>query len=188
MGVVIDIVVLLLSWGIVAQHIRATRGHFVSDRMAPGAMALATLVIATTLIFSTLLFFASRPLWAAVIGGLVEVGSLVLFFAAIRASREARLLFAFDPGMPNGLIERGPYRYVRHPFYTSYLLFWFGWAVAIWSPWTLPFLLAFVVFYTAAARGEEQKFAASEMAARYDHYRRSTGLFWPRLPLGGAGF
>lgn len=187
MGLVLDLVVLLLSWGVVAQHIQATRGHFVSDKMAPGAMLLAALVIGTTLVFSVLLFFSNEPLLAASVGVLIELASLALFYAAIRASSQARLLFAFDPGMPHGLVQQGPYRYVRHPFYSSYLLFWIGWAIAIWSLWTLPFVLAFIVFYTTAARGEEAKFASTELADRYARYRRSAGLFWPKLPLGGAG-
>lgn len=182
MTLLAEFVVLLVSWGIVAQHMLATRSHFVSEKMAPGAMLLAVLVIASTLIFSALLFITGpRPLAASIAGVVIELASFALFRAAITASREARLAFAFDPVMPHGLVDRGPYRFIRHPFYTSYLLFWIGWAIAIWSPWVLPFLIGLVAFYVGAARGEERKFAATALGPDYQRYRQSTGFFWPKF-------
>jgi protein-S-isoprenylcysteine O-methyltransferase Ste14 len=175
--------VLIVSWAIVGQHIWATRDHFVSEKMAPGAMLLAALVIGSTLVFSALTLIVGRPASLAVVGLVIELLSLTLFWAAIVASRRARLLFAFDPGLPHGLLDTGPYRYVRHPFYTSYLLFWIGWAVAIWSVWTLPFVVLLIAFYVAAATGEERKFAATQLGPEYELYRQRAGLFWPKLPV-----
>ena len=182
MGLFGDLLVLVVSLAIVGQHIWATRDHFVSKKMAPLALALGLLVVATTLIFSVLLFFFEAPAATTIIGLVLELASLALFWAAIRTSRQAKLLFAFDPGLPHGLLDVGPYRYVRHPFYTSYLLFWIGWALAIWSVWTLPLLLLFIAFYVAAATGEERKFAATDLGGDYASYRRRAGLFWPKLP------
>ena len=175
--------VLIVSWAIVGQHIWATRDHFVSEKMAPGAMMLAALVIGSTVVFSALTFFGDRSVAAAAVGIVIELASVALFWAAIIASRRARLLFAFDPGLPHGLLDSGPYRYVRHPFYTSYLMFWIGWAVASWSAWTLPLLALLIAFYVAAATGEERKFAATQLGPEYQRYRRRAGLFWPRLPV-----
>jgi protein-S-isoprenylcysteine O-methyltransferase Ste14 len=181
-SIVVEIIVLAVSWAIVALHIQATRSHFVSEKMARGAMFLAILVVGSTLIFSVLLFVAGpQPLAVSIVGVLIELGSLWLFRAAITASREARLAFAFDPAMPHGLVNNGPYRLVRHPFYTSYVLFWIGWAISIWSPWVLPFVVGLVAFYVGAARGEERKFAATALGPDYQRYRESTGFFWPKL-------
>jgi protein-S-isoprenylcysteine O-methyltransferase Ste14 len=179
---IVDGVVLLLSWAIVGQHIWATRGHFVSDRTELGARLLASLVIGSTVIFSLLVLAHGQPAWAISIGLAMELASMALFWGAIAASREAGLHFAFDPALPGPILERGPYRWVRHPFYASYLLFWFGWAIAAWSLWTLPLLVGMVTFYLVAARGEERRFFAAGRGTDYERYRRSTGLFWPRLP------
>lgn len=176
-----DLLVLLVSWAVVVQQIWATRGHFVSAKMASGAMLLAALVIVSTLVYSVLLWVSHQPLWAMLVGVLLELASQALFWGAILASRRAALLFAFDPGMPGSIVRHGPYRYVRHPFYASYVLFWIGWAVATWSLWALPFLLGIVVLYVVAARGEEQKFANTPMAADYERYKSSAGFFWPRF-------
>ena len=70
---------------------------------------------------------------------------------------------------------------MRHPFYVSYSLFWIGWAVGVWSPWALLAPLVLVPIYVAAARGEERKFARSEMAEQYRRYMREVGFFFPRL-------
>ena len=112
----------------------------------------------------------------------IYLASLWLFWRAIAASRAARLLLAFDPGQPSALVRHGPYRIVRHPFYTSYLLFWTGWSIAAWSAWTLPPLVAVLAIYIVAARTEEGKFARSPFAAEYETYRRRAGMFWPRWP------
>lgn len=182
MSIAVEVVVLAVSWAIVAQHISATRSHFVSEKMAPGAKMLAALVIGSTVIFSVLLFITGlQPLLASIAGIMIELASLTLFRGAITASREAKLAFAFDPAMPHGLVNSGPYRFIRHPFYMSYVLFWLGWAVAIWSPWVLPFIVGLIVFYIAAATGEERKFAATALGDDYQRYRQSTGFFWPKI-------
>jgi protein-S-isoprenylcysteine O-methyltransferase Ste14 len=104
-----------------------------------------------------------------------------MFHRTARASREGALHFAFDVENPVSLVTAGPYRYVRHPFYTSYLIFWTGLALGTWSLWAVPVLVLMAVLYTVAARGEEGKFANSPMAAEYAAYRTRTGMFWPRL-------
>jgi protein-S-isoprenylcysteine O-methyltransferase Ste14 len=90
-------------------------------------------------------------------------------------------LTAFSDDTPQFLLRHGPYRYVRHPFYASYLLFWVGTAVttAGWLPWLVPF--GMLLLYARAATGEEQKFARSDLAQAYETYRQNTGMFLPRL-------
>ena len=81
------------------------------------------------------------------------------------------------------LVTSGPYRYVRHPFYTSYLIFWTGLALGTWSLWAVPVLIVMLVLYAVAARSEEGKFSRTEMSADYAAYRARTGMFWPKLWL-----
>ena len=168
------------------QYGRALRTHFRSPKMPTGTVVISVVVTATTVVFLALLWLESQPLLAQIVGLAVQCAGVWLFFAAIRASREAELKMAFDVANPHGLVTTGPYKYLRHPFYTSYLVFWIGWAIATWAAWSLIPLVAITVIYVIAALGEEQKFARTEMAGAYDDYRRQTGFFWPRLP-GVAG-
>lgn len=182
MDFVLDLIVSVLSVAVVAQYGRSLRTHFVSPKMPTGTVVISIVVVATTVIFLSLIWLEAQPALAQVIGVAVQLVGLWLFWMAIQASRQARLKMAFDVANPHGLVMTGPYRYLRHPFYTSYLVFWIGWAIATWSGWSLIPLGVIAVIYVAAALGEERKFSRTEMADAYADYRRQTGFFWPRLP------
>lgn len=157
------------------------RGHFSSDDVPPGAKALSATVLGCALALFYLVWAIAQPLWAQLVGIALQLLSFVLFWAAIRASRAARLRLAFDPGNPRTFVNQGPYRYVRHPFYTSYVILWGGWAIAAWSPWAIIPFLVMTGIYVFAARDEERKFGLTDMAGDYAAYRRRTGMFFPRL-------
>ncbi len=181
MQLVLQILVTALSVYTVGVHGVVGKGHFKSSKMPTGAV-LVTLSALTTLAVYLLLLWRGDPPVASLAIGLVCIGFAVwLFYRAIAASREGRLKLVFDVENPVSLVTWGPYRYVRHPFYTSYLIFWTGLAVASWSLWSIPILVVMLALYIVAARGEEQKFARSEMAADYAAYRARTGMFIPRL-------
>jgi len=75
----------------------------------------------------------------------------------------------------------GPYRYVRHPFYLSYSLFWLAGAVAVpYWPMIVGSLGMLTLYYRAAAQ-EEQTIARSGLSAEYEAYKRTTGMFLPRI-------
>jgi len=149
--------------------------------MPTGAKLLSAMVLACALLVFVLTWISVQPLLAQLPGIALMAASYLLFWWAIRASRAATLLLAFDPGNPLSFVSSGPYRYVRHPFYVSYTIFWGGWAIAVWSVWAvLPFLVMLGV-YVSAARDEERKFSLTGMAADYADYRRRTGFFFPRL-------
>ena len=177
----LDLIVSLISVAAVAQHVWALRGHFVSERMEAGAKAISAMVVATSVIYLVLTWWLDSPAWAQIAGLVIELASLALFWAAVRESRRARLRYAFDAEGPETLLVTGPYRLVRHPFYTSYILFWAGWALATASVWALIPLAAVTGLYLQAARHEERLFAGTPMAEAYAAYRARTGLFWPKL-------
>lgn len=181
MALFVDWLVVVVSLAIVAQHVWALRGHFTSERMAPRALLISGTVTATTLLYLAFVLLWPQPLWASVIGIVLELAGLVLFWAAIKASAAARLRFAFDDDKPKSLVTIGPYKIVRHPFYTSYLLFWIGWAIATWSAWSALPIIALTVMYIVAARFEENLFAETALAGDYEAYKRRAGLFWPKF-------
>ena len=181
MDLVIDLAVTTVCVFVVLQYGRALKTHFASPKMPTGTVVISIVVSLTTLIFLGLLWIESQPLLAQAVGLAICLASMWLFYAAIRASREARLKMAFDVENPHGLVTTGPYRYLRHPFYTSYLIFWVGFAVATWSAWTLLPLAIILFIYVRAALGEEAKFSRTPMAEEYAAYRQRTGFFWPKF-------
>lgn len=179
-----DIIVVLTALLTIAAYVWSLKRHFVSEDMPSGARVVSVAVTVTTVLYLVLTLFGDQPLWAQVAGFVLQLAAGGLFFWAIAASREARLEFAFTPEKPRGLVETGPYRHIRHPFYTSYIIFWSGWALATWSPFALLTLLILIALYVLAARAEEEKFGQTPMASAYADYKRRAGFFWPRLVRG----
>jgi len=178
----LDITVTVVSLVIVGQFTWALRAHFSSKKVPAGTVLISVTVVTTTLIYLLLVWWETQPWIASVSGVIIQLGAAWLFWSAISASREARLRLAFDEENPDSIVSTGPYRYVRHPFYTSYLIFWIGFAVAAWHMWVFPFLFVLTVIYVVAALGEQKKFANSGLAEAYADYCRRTGFFWPRPP------
>jgi protein-S-isoprenylcysteine O-methyltransferase Ste14 len=123
---------------------------------------------------------ASAALLAALA---IFAASLALFLWAAKTTRPGRLRLAFDPAPPGLVMQTGPYRYIRHPFYASYILFWLGCAVATVHPLMLIFLAAFGAINLTAACREERAFEMSPFAEQYMNYRKTAGLLWPKLAL-----
>lgn len=181
MSAVGDVLVLAVSWIIVAAYTWSVRGHFASDHMPFGAAVIAVFVTGHTIAFSVLTWIWDQPIAAQLAGVALQLAAGGLFVAAILASRQARLKFVFDAENPHGLVTSGPYAHMRHPFYASYVLFWLGWALSLWTFWVIPSAILFIVLYVQAARMEEAKFAGTPLAEDYAAYRSRTEFFWPKL-------
>lgn len=105
--------------------------------------------------------------------------ALGLFWWAISVNRAQPLSAIFSPDLPEHIMNRGPYRYIRHPLYCSYLLTWMAGTVGTWLWWLIPTVLFMAAIYIQAARAEEAKFLRSSLAQPYREYRARTGLFIP---------
>jgi len=118
-------------------------------------------------------------IWAASVALVCYLGALGIFWWAIAVNRHQPLAACFSKGEQLHVTQAGPYRFIRHPFYCSYLLTWFAGAIATLSV-TLGFTFAaMLALYFVAAREEEAKFRASSLAGTYEDYRRRTGQFFP---------
>ena len=176
----------LLGVSILGCHAWSMRCHFDIDlqRMPKGMNMLSMLALVSMIVMGALVFFGRQPIAAQLLALFLMTASLLLFWATIRTSRNAGLLAAFDENPPACLLQNGPYAVVRHPFYTSYLLLWSGWALATWHVLALLPLAALSFAYWTAARREERKFASTPMAADYAAYASATGRFFPRIFTG----
>lgn len=101
----------------------------------------------------------------------------------MRANRAQPLRWAFEPDSPRNLVVHGPYRWVRHPFYLSYMLSWIAPAIAAAQLWLLiPGAVMFVLYWRASAR-EERDFLDSPIGRQYRSYQERAGRFWPKPRL-----
>jgi protein-S-isoprenylcysteine O-methyltransferase Ste14 len=170
-----------LSWGV--------RGHFrQAGTMEPGMRLTTVLTLAAFAWFLFGRFEAARgrgsvTTAANIAGTVLTIGNLVLFWWAVRVTRTRRLSLAFSKDEPDFLNTDGPYAWVRHPFYTSYVTFWLATALESpgWAHWIVPVCMAGL--YARAARMEEAKFASSGLAADYEAYKKSTGMILPTIRM-----
>lgn len=109
----------------------------------------------------------------------IYAAGLALYWWAIATNRKRRLSAAFSSDPPTHLVEDGPYRLVRHPFYCSYLLVWSAGVIGSGNLWLLATVAVMLGIYLRAAYVEEQKFAHGVLASEYQAFRRRTGLLIP---------
>lgn len=83
------------------------------------------------------------------------------------------------PTSDNRLIERGAYRYVRHPIYGGLILASGGWALWTASPAALALALILLGFFDLKSRREEHWLEARH--PDYAAYRRRTKRFFPLM-------
>ena len=114
-----------------------------------------------------------RPLalfrWQALALALYLLG-LALFSWAWVTTRTRPLPLAFSRSAPDYMLATGPYRLMRHPFYTSYTLTWIAGCLATGSWIVLGSTIWMVVLYALAARFEEALLLAGPMSAEYRRY------------------
>lgn len=103
------------------------------------------------------------------------------FWWAYVSARSTHLDFLGSDRQPTELLRDGPYRYVRHPFYTSYMAGWLAALIAVPSLLTVLIFAVLTIIYVRAARREEACFAESPLATEYATYRRETGRFLPGI-------
>lgn len=102
-----------------------------------------------------------------------------MFFWAVQANLPRPLDFAFSGREPQHFNQSGPYRWVRHPFYSAYCSAWVASALATQELGVATLAATLIAIYVAAARREERIFCRSEFAADYKQYLSRVGMLVP---------
>lgn len=112
------------------------------------------------------------------------VASIALIFFTLGTHRIPIALWHQDNDAPKHIVTYGAYRWIRHPFYASFLLALLG-ALIFCPQWgtLVSFLQGFVILNLTAAR-EERRLCASQFGAEYAEYMRRTGRFSPKILAG----
>lgn len=109
------------------------------------------------------------------------VASLALYEWGRRTVRGRGLHIAWSGEVPDRVCTLGPYQWVRHPIYLSYMLAFVALAAALPTWPMLALVLLNIAVFVHAARNDERSLAASPLQEAYARYRRSTGMLLPRL-------
>lgn len=150
-----------------------------------GAVAALTAIVfgGAYLVAPRALAFAyalAYPLWLRWIGVVLIVGgSALLGWAHHHLGRSFHSLIVSRPN--HVLIQSGPYRFVRHPIYTAYLLSYLGGGLTAGN-WVLTVVPTFAFGVLVALRlGPEEEVLIATFGERYERYRARTGALMPRV-------
>ncbi|MBM3264195.1 MAG: isoprenylcysteine carboxylmethyltransferase family protein [candidate division Zixibacteria bacterium] len=188
--------IFLLGWGVVALAVRLVYGWRAYTRKAkPGVdqttpHPLAVLSMSIWFgVFGALLVFPdtvreqtlSMPFlpYMRITGlGLLAAGlwTLVRAHVALGEFYGVKLYIKQD----HRLIDIGPYAHVRHPMYTTYLIWFAAMTLIVPHPVTALVLIMGGYGFYRMAKGEERMLCQA-LGEPYKHYCRRTGMFLPRM-------
>ena len=148
------------------------------------AVHYASMVLALSGFFGVVFLPIRDDPWVAAAIAMYTV-AIAIFLSAIEAAKRTRLQRSFvDHPLPDRLITDGPYKWIRHPFCTGYLLGALAGPVGIDHP--VMFLIAapLAAISIYAAVREERVWLSGSRADEYRGYRRRTGMFLPFIGRG----
>ncbi len=177
-------VIFLLYWVIssfTAKKIeKRERGGGIASRVAIGVVAYLLMVHAGDPRLGALSnrFLPSAP-WIAWLGvALTVVGLLFAIWARVHIGKYWSATVALKA--EHKLIRSGPYSRIRHPIYTGILLALAGTSVMVGRYAALLGLAIILLSFWLKARKEEW-LLAGEFGEAFEHHRRSTGFFLPKI-------
>lgn len=158
----------------------ATKQHFVSDKFPIGMYVISAVSLIGLFTFLAHAFVATLNLPVAVLG--IIISSSALFVWSIHHSRMKGLSLAFDDAIKiDGIITSGPWSYIRHPFYSSYILFWLACALGTMHPTSIVVLATLTFIYVYSAAQEERALRESEFKHEFICYREKSGFILPKI-------
>lgn len=172
---------LLFASACLASFVWATKYFFNRSAESSTQQRYSLIIVASVSVINWVTVFGwnlATP-WRSAVGIALYALSLALFWWTVRTLGQRGLGLFFETSGPDRFVVAGPYRWIRHPFYTSYSLCWIAGFVATGAPWLVVTTLVAVVVYWRAARREEREFLASPYAAAYQRYQNQTGMFLP---------
>jgi protein-S-isoprenylcysteine O-methyltransferase Ste14 len=143
-----------------------------------GLVSIASLLGFASALYSIWTQGGDYVLWPA-IGVALQASSLFLFGWSIGTSGRKNFGLALNDNASSKLVTDGPYALVRHPFYTSYIIFWTGTAAAASSIFTIFSAVALLTIYFYTSRRED-KLLAGTFEDEFPDWHKHTGAFFPK--------
>lgn len=107
--------------------------------------------------------------------------SLLVYWLSVKSLNGYKLAVIHGNIDNNKIFSEGVYKYIRHPFYTSYLICYVGVGLCLPSPLIILLSVLLLVVYGYAAYSEEKGFLEGELRHKYIKYKESTGMFLPKF-------
>ena len=178
-----DLTILLLATNL-GSHAAFIWGRYrvfrIDHRTPAGVRLIEASATACILIGSVLIVTRDGPKFGLdILAVVLAISSSTLFAWGVVTVQRGRLTAAFSSDVATEVITDGPFHYVRHPFYVSYLLCYLQAVILSRSRWAILPLLWMAGIYIHAALLEERKFLNSPLAGEYHRYAARTSRFIP---------
>ena len=165
------------SWAILFHFEKGVR-----EDVSPKMKAIEYLGLTGMLNILYLLFVKEYILnWMWGISITLYITSQILFWWAIQTTRNKSFHLAFAEQVPKIFLINGPYRFIRNPFYSSYLITWIAGVFSTEKAYVVIYFVGMYILYSRAAQEEEQLFRSSSYGNDYALYEAKVGRFLPRL-------
>jgi protein-S-isoprenylcysteine O-methyltransferase Ste14 len=174
-------------------RIQSQRTHEKLDRRQEGVFILATLRPIGLVLLLTLFAYMVNPDWMAWASvelprwlrwmGIALCATGTILISWTLSSLGKNLTDTVVTREAHTLVTRGPYRWVRHPFYVSVTLFILGNSLAAANWFFLATGCVVLALLLIRTRTEEEKMVA-RFGDDYRGYMKRTGRFFPRLSQG----
>jgi len=120
------------------------------------------------------------PLWLQVVGALVLFGSFAIMYLAFRENAYLTPTVRIQQEREHAVVSTGPYRYVRHPMYTGFHLFFIGMPLLLGS--TFGLVLSLILIGLVVRRAVLEEHLLREDLPGYDAYMTQvTSRFIPHV-------
>lgn len=121
--------------------------------------------------------------WLGVPVAVAVIGLITSIQAALGDNFETRLHIRDA----HTLVEHGPYRYVRHPMYTTFYLFALAILLLTANAWVAGITFVLLTAVMRLRVGHEEAVLTEAFGDDYRAYMARTGRFLPRLTRAHAG-
>lgn len=111
----------------------------------------------------------------------LTIASIVLFWLAAIAIKKFKFDVIFSENLPETIVKSGPYQYIRHPFYSSYILAYLSIILMNFDLIASAFAAFLIFYYYWAASQEEKIFLQSHFNQEYSDHIKNTKMFFPKL-------
>lgn len=125
--------------------------------------------------------FSGLLLPQALCGCFLALAAVTLYELTRRTVIDRNFYIALSGEVPGAVCDAGPYRFVRHPFYLSYMLAFLGVAVAFPSLIVSGVCVLNIGLFAYMAFDDERVLGRSPLAADYGSFKRRVGMFVPRI-------
>lgn len=143
-------------------------------------MIITGLIIIQPILWPSLSLYTKKP-----IGLIIQIAGFMIFLSAFGIYLWARLHLRHFYAQrievqPNHqLIDTGPYAYVRHPLFSSYLTYALGFLLI--NPALITFFVVIYAFFNLSNTVSREEIVLSNELPGYTEYMSRTGRFFPNF-------